>query len=162
MTRHAFTFLGTFVLGALLALVARAALYAPDAGHEAALAGGGNYAPMVSNAASSDTAHAHASPASSATTTKPAAATAKNDDLDHSVHATAAKSANEPADASAVADQPVNTVCAICGMEVDPDLPTATYQGKTIGFGCRACPPKFKADPDKYGPAYLRNEVIGN
>jgi hypothetical protein len=22
------------------------------------------------------------------------------------------------------------------------------------------CAPKFKADPDKYGPAYLRNELI--
>jgi YHS domain-containing protein len=45
-------------------------------------------------------------------------------------------------------------------MEVDPDLPTAEYQGKTIGFGCKACPPKFKANPDNYGPAYLRNEVV--
>lgn len=53
---------------------------------------------------------------------------------------------------------PINTVCAICGMEVDPHLPTATYQGKTIGFGCKTCPAKFAADPDKYGPAYLRNE----
>ena len=57
---------------------------------------------------------------------------------------------------------PVNTTCAICGMPVDPKLPTATYQGKTIGFGCRMCPPKFKAAPDKYGPTYLRNEVIKN
>ncbi len=55
---------------------------------------------------------------------------------------------------------PVNTVCAICGMKVDPNLPTAEYQGKTIGFGCRMCPPKFKADPDRYGPSYLRNEVM--
>jgi hypothetical protein len=47
-------------------------------------------------------------------------------------------------------------------MKVDPALPTATYQGKTIGFGCRMCPPKFKAAPDKYGPTYLRNEVIKN
>jgi YHS domain-containing protein len=55
---------------------------------------------------------------------------------------------------------PVNTLCAICGMAVDPTLPTAEYQGKTIGFGCRMCPPKFKAEPDRYGPLYLRNEVI--
>lgn len=54
--------------------------------------------------------------------------------------------------------KPVNTLCAICGMDVDPDLPTATYQGQTIGFGCPACPPKFRANPDRYGPAYLRNE----
>jgi YHS domain-containing protein len=49
----------------------------------------------------------------------------------------------------------VNTTCAICGMPVDPKLPTATYQGKTIGFGCRMCPPKFQADPDRYGPGFL-------
>jgi hypothetical protein len=50
---------------------------------------------------------------------------------------------------------PVNTTCAICVMPVDPKLPTATYQGKTIGFGCRMCPPKFQADPDRYGPGFL-------
>jgi hypothetical protein len=55
---------------------------------------------------------------------------------------------------------PVNTVCAICGMKVDPKLPTLEYRGKRIGFGCKMCPPKFKAEPDKYGPYYLRNEVI--
>ena len=55
---------------------------------------------------------------------------------------------------------PVNTVCAICGMAVDPKLPTMTYQGKVIGFGCKMCPPKFQAEPDKYGPSYLRNEII--
>jgi YHS domain-containing protein len=54
----------------------------------------------------------------------------------------------------------VNSVCAICGMDVDPSLPTAVYEGKTIGFGCRACPPKFAADPAKYGPYALKNEVI--
>ena len=58
-----------------------------------------------------------------------------------------------PADA-----KPVNTICAICGMAVDSKLPTAVYQGQVIGFGCRMCPPKFKADPDKYGPSYLKNE----
>lgn len=55
---------------------------------------------------------------------------------------------------------PVNTICAICGMKVDPSLPTLEYQGKHIGFGCRMCPPKFKANPDKYGPYYLRNELM--
>jgi YHS domain-containing protein len=54
----------------------------------------------------------------------------------------------------------VNTRCAICGMPVDPSLPTLEYKGQTIGFGCRMCAPKFKADPDKYGPVYLKNEVI--
>lgn len=53
----------------------------------------------------------------------------------------------------------VNTVCAICGMDVDPDIKAATYQGKLVGFGCAACPPKFAKDPDRYGPSALRNEV---
>lgn len=59
--------------------------------------------------------------------------------------------------AAATAQAPVNTICAICGMEVDPDIATAQYQGKTIGFGCAACPPKFAANPDKYGPFALQN-----
>ncbi len=57
--------------------------------------------------------------------------------------------------ATASQAMPVNATCAICGMPVDPKLPTATYQGKTIGFGCRMCPPKFQAEPDRYGPAFL-------
>ncbi len=55
---------------------------------------------------------------------------------------------------------PVNTICAICGMPVDPALPTATYQGQTIGFGCRACPATFAKEPEKYGPAALQNRVV--
>jgi YHS domain-containing protein len=76
--------------------------------------------------------------------------------VEHSNHAGHAA----PASASADPGKPVNTVCAICGMDVDPRMPTAEYQGKTIGFGCRMCPPKFKADPDRYGPLYLKNEVV--
>ncbi len=68
--------------------------------------------------------------------------------------------ATAPAPAKEAATAPVNTICAICGMKVDPSLPTLEYQGKRIGFGCRMCPPKFKADPDKYGPYYLRNELM--
>ena len=51
----------------------------------------------------------------------------------------------------------VNTICAVCGMEVDPSLPPAMYQGKLIGFGCSACPLKFAADPERYGPHALHN-----
>src|SRR5262245_35503296 len=108
MTRHLFIFLGTFVVGAVLALPARTATHAPHA------------------AAPNNAGHAT-----------------------HASHASA----------STPADKPVNTVCAICGMPVDPGVPTAQYQGKTIGFGCKLCPPKFAAEPDKYGPLYLRNEV---
>ncbi|MCS6243375.1 MAG: hypothetical protein H2172_05865 [Opitutus sp.] len=56
----------------------------------------------------------------------------------------------------------VNTICAICSMDVDPDLKPATYQGKLVGFGCAACPAKFAKDPDRYGPSALRNEVVKN
>ena len=86
--------------------------------------------------------------------TEPAAAAA------HPAAHSAAAAKQPAAKAEATANKPVNTVCAICGMDVDPKLPTLEYQGKQIGFGCRMCPPKFKAEPDKYGPYYLRNEVI--
>lgn len=125
MTRHVFTFLATFVLGALIALAARTAFHQP-----------------------------HAAPAAADHVPAPAAPPAAGD---HSHQAAKPPAAATPAVA---AKPPVNTVCAICGMNVDPRLPTAEYQGQTIGFGCRMCPPKFKADPDKYGPSYLRNEVI--
>ena len=146
MIRNIFIFLGTFVAGALIALVTRAAMFNPHRGHEGHPAGGGEYSAMVSNAlapkpasntaASSNAASAKAQPASGA----------------HAGHGAMA--------AAPAAGTPVNTVCAICGMDVDPKLPTVEYQGKAIGFGCKMCPPKFKADPDRYGPYYLRNEVI--
>lgn len=59
--------------------------------------------------------------------------------------------------AATPAEQPVNSICAICGMKPDPTL-TATYQGKIIAFGCKGCPEKFKKDPDRYGPYFLRSE----
>ena len=120
MTKHAFIFLGTFILGAVIALTVRAAR---------------NDTPATPAPHAAAHAHDHASPSLETQNSKP-----------------------ETARASAPA--PVNTVCSICGMEVDPSLGTAEYQGKTIGFGCRACPPKFKANPGKYGPAALRNEVV--
>lgn len=52
---------------------------------------------------------------------------------------------------------PVNSICAICGMKPDPRL-AATYQGKPIAFGCKACPEEFGKDPDRYGPYFLRSE----
>lgn len=144
MTRSILIFLGMFITGAVLALVARAALFKPHATHESNAAGGGDYAPMVSNALTP--AKSDAAPAAS---TAPAKAPAATRDA-HAGHA----------HVTPPSDQPVNTLCAICGMDVDPKLPTAQYQGKTIGFGCRMCPPKFKADPDRWGPLYLKNETV--
>lgn len=145
MTRNLLLFAGTFVAGALIALVARAALFSPHGDHAAAPHAGGDYAPMVSNTLTP----AVTTPVPSAAPSTPAPIV-----IDHSQHGLATPTA-KPASA-----QPVNTICAICGMDVDPKLPTAVYQGQTIGFGCKMCPPKFKADPDRYGPAYLRNEQI--
>lgn len=65
-----------------------------------------------------------------------------------------------PAVTAPAAATPVNTICAICAMPVDPKVPTAVYQGKVIGFGCKACPAKFAAKPDLYGPAALQNHVV--
>ena len=62
--------------------------------------------------------------------------------------------------AVAAAPAVVNTVCAICGMDVDPTITPAEYQGKLVGFGCRACPPRFAKEPDRWGPSALRNEVL--
>lgn len=147
MTRHVFIFLATFATGALLALVARAALFAPHA-TESPSASRGDYAGMVSN--SLVPAGPGASPPASAPSTPPSNVAPADR---HQTHA-------PTAGAPAAAKKPVNTVCAICGMDVDPKLGTAEYQGKTIGFGCKMCEPMFKADPDRYGPYYLRNEVI--
>ena len=147
MTRNIFIFLGTFVAGALIALVTRTAKFQPHAGHEGHPAGGGEYSGMVSNSVAPSTmAPKSAEPATNSTAAaEPETANA------HAGHGAAAHQA---------AVKPVNTVCAICGMRVDPNVPTLEYQGRTIGFGCKMCAPKFKADPDRYGPVYLRNEVM--
>lgn len=147
MTRNIFIFLSTFVVGAVIALIVRAAAFKPNPAHEGHPAPAGDYAPLVSNAL----APAKTPVAPTATPPAPAPAAVTPDP-----HANHGASAATPA----AAGQPVNTVCAICGMDVDPDLPTLEYKGQTIGFGCRMCPPKFKADPDRYGPHYLKNEVI--
>lgn len=62
--------------------------------------------------------------------------------------------------AAPAAPIPVNTICSICGMPVDPKIPTATYRGKVIGFGCKICPAKFAANPELYGPLALENRVV--
>lgn len=135
MKPHVFIFCGTFLLGALVALAAR------TAGH----AGSKSSDSKSPTADSASAASAHAAPKSEGTTL---------------AFGTSPRPPGGGTDAASPSATPVNTVCAICGMAVDPKLPTATYQGKTIGFGCRMCAPKFQAEPDKYGPLYLRNEVI--
>lgn len=64
-------------------------------------------------------------------------------------------------DVAPVSDgKPVNTVCPICGMDVDPGVATAIYDGKVVGFGCKNCPPKFAEEPEVFGPAALENKVV--
>ena len=151
MIRHSFIFLGTFVAGAVIALAARAAMFKPHADHAGHPAPGGDYAPMVSNALTpAKPAAPTVVPPIPATPGKAPAASP------HDAHGHDAAPAAKVAGGGAT----VNSVCAICGMPVDPKLPVLEYQGKKIGFGCKMCAPKFKADPDKYGPAYLRNEIL--
>ncbi len=46
--------------------------------------------------------------------------------------------------------QPVNKNCAVMSdHEIDPEV-TYVYKGKTYGFCCEDCVPKFKANPEKY------------
>jgi YHS domain-containing protein len=131
MTKHLILFIATFIAGAVIALTARTALHKPFTVPGAHVENAA-YAPMVNNT----------------TPTAPAAAPASV------APTTSVPLAPEPT------TKPFNTICSVCGMEVDPDLPTATYQGKVIGFGCKTCPATFAANPELYGPAALRNEVF--
>jgi hypothetical protein len=56
--------------------------------------------------------------------------------------------------------KPVNTLCSLCGMDVDPEIPSAVFNGQAIGFACLKCPPKFAQNPAQFGPYYLRNEKV--
>jgi hypothetical protein len=146
-------FLATFAVGVIIAFAARSALHEPHVATTATAHVSSAGAPLVNNALTpvpkavgaggEHDGHAANPAVSAATATAPA---------NHDTHTTPAK--------TQAASETVNTRCAICGMAVDPNLPTLEYQGKKIGFGCKMCAPKFKADPDKYGPIYLRNDVI--
>ena len=152
MTKHLFFFLAAFAIGSVVALAARSALFKPyidHSGHPASA----EYAQMVDNSAA-PAADPHAGHGKAA---QPALAPA----------ATPEKAPAPAADPHAghgamKAPATVNTVCAICGMDVDTSIKPASYQGKLVGFGCRMCPPKFAREPDRYGPAALHNEVVEN
>ena len=46
--------------------------------------------------------------------------------------------------------QPVNKMCAVMPDDaVDPAV-TYVYKDETIGFCCKDCVPKFKANPERY------------
>lgn len=49
-----------------------------------------------------------------------------------------------------VAKPVFNEVCPISGEPINPNSKTVEYEGKSYGFCCNSCEPKFKADPAKY------------
>ncbi len=138
-----------FVVGAFGALIGRAALYHP-------------YSEQAQADATPSSMSGMDSPADNAENTSSAARAKSPSHADHgdkmselsppspddAVPMTAATQAEKTA---------VNTVCPICGMDVDPAIESMTYQGKQVGLGCAMCPPKFKREPDKYGPSALEN-----
>jgi len=154
MIRHVFIFLATFAVGAVIALVGRASMYRPHADHSGGAPIAAENSPMVTNTPTA-AADPHAGHARPATPPAPSAAAVNHESTGASPSSPAATKMNGNA-----APATANSICAICGMAVDPKIPAIEFQGKMIGFGCRMCPPKFKADPEKYGPLYLRNEPI--
>jgi YHS domain-containing protein len=159
MIRNIFIFFATFAVGALIAFGTRAVLHSPDTRvteHSAK-----EHASMVSNPLTpASTSTQPGSPSTSTNASPSAKAPAAASSSEHHAHHTEPATAAASTAPAAATPGAVNTVCAICGMKVDPDLPTLEYQGKKIGFGCKMCAPKFKANPEKYGPVYLKNEVI--
>lgn len=43
-----------------------------------------------------------------------------------------------------------NTVCPVLGRPVNPKLKPIVYKGKAYGFCCKACPPRFQENPEKF------------
>lgn len=151
MKTHLFFFVAAFAVGCVAALAARSAWFKPyvdHSGHPAAP----EYSQMVTNpsAPAADPHAGHSAPASPAATPSETPKPAPAPVDPHAGHG------------AAMPGTTVNTVCAICGMDVDPAIKPATYQGKLVGFGCRMCPPKFAREPDRYGPAALENKVVSN
>ncbi len=168
MTRHLIIFAVTFAVGALVAVILRTASHKPyevHAGHPAP--GAASAAPATAygaadlHAGHADAAAPAADPHQGHEGTGAPTPAAAPDGLPGMALPAPAK----PADPAAAPDPSagtaaVNTICAICGMPVNPKLGTIPYKGKLIGFGCKACPPKFKADPAQYGEAALLNQVV--
>ncbi len=146
-------FIVCFIAGSAVGLIARASLHKPY--EDAPAADGTSGEPAHGHAdhgAMTPPAPPHAdhAPRSSA----PDAVLPPGDQ--HAGHAStpaATKPTVEPASATAT----VNTICPVCGMEVDPELPTVDYQGKKIGIGCAMCLPKIRRELDRYGSAALED-----
>ena len=138
MIRLVIIFTVTFALGALIAVVVRTSAHRPYAMASVSM-------PPVA-AAPSAAAPSAATP--SAVTPSAATPSAAMPNVHHMPNATP--------DAQVTS---VNTICAICGMPVNPALGTALYHEQRIGFGCKTCPGQFAANPEKYGPSALKNVI---
>lgn len=177
MTRHIVVFIITFAIGAVIAVILRTGSHKPYEDHR------GHPAPGAASAAPA-TAYDAADPHAGHTAPAPAGDAHQG----HDVPATPTPATGEHADheamsmpAAPVPPAPatehaghdhastahaateagsVNAICAICGMPVDPKLGTIEYKGKMVGFGCKTCPAKFRAEPEKYGEAALKNQVV--
>lgn len=146
MIKNILFFGAAFVVGSVIALALRATRHAPYEGMSQ-VAQPPSSLQMVAN-----------SPATAATGQHQAAGhTAARD--------SAGDSTSEDSTGDFAADPRkgtvVNSVCPICGMDVDPSIPSAQYNGYLIGFGCRACPPTFSENPERYTSAALENAVVG-
>lgn len=146
MIKNILFFGAAFVVGSVIALAMRAAQHAPYQG--------------MSNVAQ---------PPSSLQMVTNAPATTVSGHQQHAGHNAGNHRAEGAADADSTGDVAadprkgtvVNSVCPICGMDVDPSIPPAEYNGYLIGFGCRACPPTFAQNPEHYTNAALENAVVG-
>lgn len=141
MTRHLALFVATFVAGAVLALAVRSALHQPYAGHAGHVETPA-YAPLVNHTTPPE-------PKPDAPPPRPSPPKAGAPATPHADHATASPTGST-----------INTVCPICGMEVDPSIQPAEHDGTLVGFGCRACPPKFAREPERYLPAARNNVTV--
>jgi YHS domain-containing protein len=165
MTRHLIVFIVTFAVGAVIAVILRTGSHKPYEDHR------GHPAPGAASAAPA-TAYDATDPHAGHTAPAPAGDAHQGHDApaapapvagEHTGHTGMAMPDAPAQPASAVAASAtaaVNTICAICGMPVDPKLGTIEYKGKMIGFGCKTCPAKFRAEPEKYGEAALKNQVV--
>lgn len=176
MTRHLIVFSITFAIGAVIAVILRTGSHKPYEDHR------GHPAPGAASAAPStaydaaDPHAGHAAPAGDAHQGHDAPAPAAGEHADHEtmpmpmpmptapvspVPATGQAGHDHASTTpAALTTAAVNTICAICGMPVNPKLGTIEYNGKLIGFGCKTCPAIFRAEPEKYGEAALKNQVV--
>ncbi len=127
-------FIVALIVGAAIMLVVRSVAHDPHANHTAP-----------------------AAPAASpgATPSAPAADP-------HAGHAPATVAPEVAAPAADAPAEPrtVNSICPICGMDVDPALGIWHFHGKPIGIGCRACIEPMNTHIERYGPAALENKRV--